>query len=492
MVVNISPVFNVPYLQDANGLPLAGGKIFAYEAGSNSVLKDTYTTETGDVLNANPIVLDSSGNLPAAIWLTAGEAYNLVLTAADGTTVLKGFDNVVGVIGPTSASAGASPIWVNVPGVTFLSSTQFLVPGNFASEFAAGNRVRLTQSSGFIYGVVSAVSFSSPNTIVTVINDAATINSSVSSVDYSVLLAAGRTVDAGAVSYFDALPYVTTNTVGWKIQQIVTSLSGSNAETEAKRARGTLVYTTTGSGSNTPYSISPSPAIASYSTDAIWVVKFADTGAGTPTLNINGVGAAAIKQYSSSGVLVTATPIAGQVSQVAYDAANSCFVLLDPLPAAVTTSPHGIQAFTTNGTFTTPASVYSIRVTCVGGGGAGGDSYVTSLDGMIVQNYPGGTGGQGAQSVTYLSTTPGTTYAVAIGAGGIAASGSGGTTTFGITAAYAGPGGGGGAAGPGGPGGAGSPGTSGTGVVFPGVIQNYGKGGTASVNGNPGVVSVEW
>ena len=95
----ISPVFNIPAFTDANGNPLAGAKIFTYEAGSTSILQPTYTGPTAAVANSNPIVLDSGGFLPAgiSIWLDSTLTYNLVLTQPDGTTVIHYFDNVAGV-----------------------------------------------------------------------------------------------------------------------------------------------------------------------------------------------------------------------------------------------------------------------------------------------------------------------------------------------------------------------------------------------------------
>ena len=92
--VTVSPVFAFGTAFTATGTPLAGGKIFAYEGGSTSVLLDTYSDASGSTPNANPIVLNSSGRLDTSIFLATDEIYNLVLTKSDGTTVLEGHDNV--------------------------------------------------------------------------------------------------------------------------------------------------------------------------------------------------------------------------------------------------------------------------------------------------------------------------------------------------------------------------------------------------------------
>ena len=92
-MATISPV---PFLQfvDANGDPLAGGKLYTYAAGTTTPLA-TYTTNAGNIANANPVILDSAGR--ASVWLAAG-VYKFVLT--DSTDVLSyTTDNIAGTYG---------------------------------------------------------------------------------------------------------------------------------------------------------------------------------------------------------------------------------------------------------------------------------------------------------------------------------------------------------------------------------------------------------
>lgn len=55
------------YFADANGLPLSGGKIYTYAAGTTTP-QNSYTDSTGVTPAANPVILDSAGR--ATIWLS--------------------------------------------------------------------------------------------------------------------------------------------------------------------------------------------------------------------------------------------------------------------------------------------------------------------------------------------------------------------------------------------------------------------------------------
>lgn len=81
---------------DNNGVPLSGGKLFSYAAGTTTPVP-TYTTSTGVTPHANPIILDSAGRVPSGgeIWIDTGTAYKFVLkTATD--IVIGTYDNVFG------------------------------------------------------------------------------------------------------------------------------------------------------------------------------------------------------------------------------------------------------------------------------------------------------------------------------------------------------------------------------------------------------------
>ena len=105
MAVNLSPIGNGFQFFTTTGLPLAGGKIYTYQAGSSTPLA-TYTDNTGVTANANPIVLGSDGRPATEIWLTYGYNYKFILKTADDTTI-QSYDNLYGIIG-VQATTGAT------------------------------------------------------------------------------------------------------------------------------------------------------------------------------------------------------------------------------------------------------------------------------------------------------------------------------------------------------------------------------------------------
>jgi len=77
---------------DNNGVPLNGGLIYTYGAGTTTPVS-TYTSSSAATNNTNPIVLDSAGRTPAQIWLTAGASYKFVLQTSTGV-LIKTDDNI--------------------------------------------------------------------------------------------------------------------------------------------------------------------------------------------------------------------------------------------------------------------------------------------------------------------------------------------------------------------------------------------------------------
>lgn len=90
---------------DDNGVPLAGGLLYTYAAGTTTAAT-TYTSVTGLSANPNPIVLDAGGRVPNEVWLTTNASYKFVLQ--DSEAVLIGtWDNIPGI---TDADALATKL----------------------------------------------------------------------------------------------------------------------------------------------------------------------------------------------------------------------------------------------------------------------------------------------------------------------------------------------------------------------------------------------
>lgn len=93
--VFLSPIFNGWQGFTPGGLPLSGGFINTYQAGT-ATPAITYTTSSGNVANSNPIVLGPDGRPPFEIWITQGQAYKFVLTDSLGLNPIT-YDNIFGV-----------------------------------------------------------------------------------------------------------------------------------------------------------------------------------------------------------------------------------------------------------------------------------------------------------------------------------------------------------------------------------------------------------
>jgi hypothetical protein len=79
-----------------SGVPLAGGKIYTYVAGT-STPQVTYTTRAATVAHSNPIILDSAGRVPSGeVWLVPNFSYKFLIQ--DSNDVLIGsYDDLPGV-----------------------------------------------------------------------------------------------------------------------------------------------------------------------------------------------------------------------------------------------------------------------------------------------------------------------------------------------------------------------------------------------------------
>jgi len=106
MPTYISPQPKLQFL-DNNGVPLSGGKVYTYSAGTTTPLT-TYTDYTGNTANSNPVILDSRGE--CSIWLgTSSYKFKLATSTdvevwtVDNISVLTSSANITYVESGTGA-----------------------------------------------------------------------------------------------------------------------------------------------------------------------------------------------------------------------------------------------------------------------------------------------------------------------------------------------------------------------------------------------------
>ena len=114
MSVLLSPIGNGFQFLTTTGLPLNGGLLYTYQAGSSTPLA-TYSDNAGLVANTNPIVLGTDGRPVSEIWLTYGYSYKFVLCDSSNN-VIQTYDNLYGILqtAPTVSAtvpSGLIAIW---------------------------------------------------------------------------------------------------------------------------------------------------------------------------------------------------------------------------------------------------------------------------------------------------------------------------------------------------------------------------------------------
>jgi hypothetical protein len=152
-MASLSPTPKLQFF-GADGLPLVGGKLFTYAAGTTTPLA-SYTDYTGVTANTNPVILDSTGS--ASVWLPDTTSYKYVLkTAADVTLYTVDYISV-----PVTTNSFASPpvigsgtpnaatfTTLNVTGnAIFESTANFTDPVTFDSTVGIAGKLTLTATS---------------------------------------------------------------------------------------------------------------------------------------------------------------------------------------------------------------------------------------------------------------------------------------------------------------------------------------------------------
>lgn len=189
----------VEQFSNGTGVPYSGAKLFTYVGGSVNTKQTTYVESTGTTPNTNPIVLDSSGQLPQPIWLTTGLSYKFVLApSTDTDPPASPIWMLDGVTGVNDSSASQSE-WIAGPTPTFVSATQFTLVGDQTTNFAKSRRVKATVTAGTVFGDITASTFGALTTV-TVALDSGNLDSGLSAISYGIVAAVNPSINADLVN----------------------------------------------------------------------------------------------------------------------------------------------------------------------------------------------------------------------------------------------------------------------------------------------------
>jgi len=207
----LAPIINTAQLDD-DGVPLTGGFVEVYLAGSSTPASTT-SDQAGAVPNSWPIVLNTLGvNEQGAVWLTGGAAYKFVIKNAAGVVQRSGtqLDNIRG-INDTTLSVDQWIAYQATP--TYVSASSFSVAGDQTGTFQPKRRVKTQNTGGFAYGTIISSAYVAPNTTVTLSNTSGALDAGLSQVSYGLTSATDSSIrPAGVFSSYAAIAISTALT----------------------------------------------------------------------------------------------------------------------------------------------------------------------------------------------------------------------------------------------------------------------------------------
>lgn len=231
--VLLSPVGNGQQFFDDNGVPLNGGKIYTYQAGSSTNLS-TYTDYNGTIANANPIVLDSAGRTPDEVWMIEGYSYKFIIKDSSDVTI-QTLDNLYPILqnAPTSAPAiptGCILMWSGSIGS--IPSGYYLCDGTNSTPdlrdrfiVAAGSTYSVAQSGGSADAIV--VTHTHTATSTSVVTDPGHIH-------YSLGWGGGSSAGIGSIDSDNTVNVATSSaTTGITVATTTTNANAGSSGTNA-------------------------------------------------------------------------------------------------------------------------------------------------------------------------------------------------------------------------------------------------------------------
>jgi hypothetical protein len=133
----------------ANGVPLSGGKLYTYAAGTVTPLA-TYTDYNAGTANTNPVILNSRGE--ASIWLGTSMYYMVLKDSTD--VQIWTADNVTGSAGGAQGGGTDKVFQLNQIVVT----TNYTLPAGYSAmsvgPITINSGVAVTVPSGYRWVVL--------------------------------------------------------------------------------------------------------------------------------------------------------------------------------------------------------------------------------------------------------------------------------------------------------------------------------------------------
>lgn len=188
---------------DADAVPLAGGKLYSYEAGTSTPLA-TYSDSDLSVANANPIILEADGRTPDPVFLLT-QGYKFVLTDADDVELWT-IDNVSD---PGAIFASEFGLALSAGGKDQVSGYQVLVTDRLVTMDSTGG------ANPCVVNLPAAADFSG----LLVIKNLGTIALAVTpdGADTIDTVAGAYTVAAAATPNFPAIILVSDGVSSWYV-----------------------------------------------------------------------------------------------------------------------------------------------------------------------------------------------------------------------------------------------------------------------------------
>lgn len=181
----LSPIGNGDHFHASDGSLLNGGLLYSYLTGTTTLLS-TYKDNAGAVAHANPIVLNSRGEVGDEVYLDTDASYKFVLKTSAAATLWTE-DPVIGIKDNTAAATESN--WLQGPAATYLSATTFSVAGDYSTTLHVGRRLRIVLAGGTKYATITAASYSAGTgltTLAVAVDAAAALTNPISNMDYGV------------------------------------------------------------------------------------------------------------------------------------------------------------------------------------------------------------------------------------------------------------------------------------------------------------------